>query len=275
MQWGTCDPLFKIFLQNQNSYNLTLTFFLHDHIHKPESRNYSVREEQHTNSTECVNTRFKNVAQVMFLRSHKHDCRTILLLLTMVPKSQTTLDFLLEGMHMNQEEKKIHLSLASFLFWSSSSNLSLALLPIILFLSASYCLCVLSWWMLRFKATFTRAVISFIAAKAEDRVWLFTCSQEFKNIASADPYSQKITNLTLTQSHLERHFPPKQYSGHLAHLKIRKECVYTALSSRPSPENYSLSECIRSASKHVNLQDQCTPWSQLRWSYIHFSTKNH
>lgn len=52
----------------------------------------------------------------------------------------------------------------SFLFSSRSSSFSLALFPATLFLSASYCLCVLSWLMLRFRATFTRAVISFIAA---------------------------------------------------------------------------------------------------------------
>ncbi len=56
----------------------------------------------------------------------------------------------------------------SFLFSSSSSSFSLALFPATLFRSASYCLCVLSWLMLRFRATFTRAVISFIAA-AETR----------------------------------------------------------------------------------------------------------
>lgn len=123
-------------------------------------------------------------------------------------------------------------SLASFLFWSSSSNLSLALLPIILFLSASYCLCVLSWWMLRFKATFTRAVISFIAAKAKDRIWLLTCSQSSKILPQADPYSQKITILTLIQNHLDRHFPPKKYPGHSADLKIRNQSICTKLSSR-------------------------------------------
>ncbi|TNN62085.1 hypothetical protein EYF80_027677 [Liparis tanakae] len=51
----------------------------------------------------------------------------------------------------------------------SSSSLSLARLPAILFLSASYCRCVLSWWMLRFSATFTSAVISFIAGRRQRR----------------------------------------------------------------------------------------------------------
>ena len=56
-------------------------------------------------------------------------------------------------------------ALTSFLFCSRSSSLSLALFPIILFRSASYCRCVLSMLILRFNATFTKAVISFMATK--------------------------------------------------------------------------------------------------------------
>lgn len=168
------------------------------------------------------------------MRSHEHHSRSDLSFLTVVLKSQTTLDFLLEVVHMYQE-KKIIFSLASFLFWSSSSNLSLALLPIILFLSASYCLCVLSWWMLRFKATFTRAVISFIAAKAEHRIWRFTCSQNSKILPQADPHAEKITNLTLAQNYLDSHFPPQKYPDNLADLKIRNQSTHTTLSSRQLP----------------------------------------
>lgn len=58
-----------------------------------------------------------------------------------------------------------NLSPTSFLFCSSSSSFSFARLPMILFLSASYCLWVLSWWILRFSATFTSAVISFMAMR--------------------------------------------------------------------------------------------------------------
>ncbi|TNN88659.1 hypothetical protein EYF80_000991 [Liparis tanakae] len=45
------------------------------------------------------------------------------------------------------------------------SSRSLALLARTLFLSASYCLCVLSMLMLRLRATFTKAVINFMAAE--------------------------------------------------------------------------------------------------------------
>lgn len=157
-------------------------------------------------------------------------------------------------MHMNQE-KKFVFSLASFLFWSSSSNLSLALLPIILFLSASYCLCVLSWWMLRFKATFTRAVISFIAAKAQDRLWLFTCSQSSENISSADPYSQQKAPQPW-QSYLERHFHPgnTQVIGpcsepeSIPHTEL--QAVLLAVFSRQA--------LSAPGSQHVSLQHQGT-----------------
>ncbi len=64
------------------------------------------------------------------------------------------------------------ITLTSLRFWSRSSSLSLALLPIILFLSVSYCRWVLSMLMLRFRATFTRAVISFIAM-GEENLCLF------------------------------------------------------------------------------------------------------
>ena len=56
-------------------------------------------------------------------------------------------------------------TLTSLRFCRSSSSLSLALLATILFLSASYWRWVLSMLMLRLRATFTRAVISFMAAK--------------------------------------------------------------------------------------------------------------
>lgn len=55
--------------------------------------------------------------------------------------------------------------LTSFRFCNKSSNLSLALFAMTLFLSASYCRCVLSILMLRFRATLTKAVISFMAGK--------------------------------------------------------------------------------------------------------------
>ncbi len=55
--------------------------------------------------------------------------------------------------------------LTSLRFCRRSSSLSFALLATILFLSASYWRWVLSMLMLRFRATFTRAVISFMAAK--------------------------------------------------------------------------------------------------------------
>lgn len=56
-------------------------------------------------------------------------------------------------------------SLTSFRFCNKSSNLSLALFAMTLFLSASYWRCVLSMLMLRFRATLTKAVISFMAGK--------------------------------------------------------------------------------------------------------------
>lgn len=58
--------------------------------------------------------------------------------------------------------------LTSFLFCSKSSSLSLARFPMILFRSASYCRCVLSMLILRFNATFTKAVISFMATKVSE-----------------------------------------------------------------------------------------------------------
>lgn len=62
--------------------------------------------------------------------------------------------------------KTFHVAtLTSLRFCRSNSSLSLALLATILFLSASYWRWVLSMLMLRFRATFTRAVISFMAVK--------------------------------------------------------------------------------------------------------------
>lgn len=60
-------------------------------------------------------------------------------------------------------------SLTSFRFCNKSSNLSLALFAMTLFLSASYWRCVLSMLMLRFRATLTKAVISFMAGKEDKR----------------------------------------------------------------------------------------------------------
>lgn len=65
-------------------------------------------------------------------------------------------------------------ALTSFLFCSKSSSLSLARFPIILFLSASYCRCVLSMLILRFNATFTKAVISFMATKNGKKIRIFS-----------------------------------------------------------------------------------------------------
>lgn len=59
--------------------------------------------------------------------------------------------------------------LTSLRFCNRSSNLSLALFAMTLFLSVSYCLCVLSILMLRFRATLTKAVINFMAGK-DDKV---------------------------------------------------------------------------------------------------------
>lgn len=121
----------------------------------------------------------------------------------------------------------------SLRFCKSSSNLSLALFATILFLSASYWRCVLSMLMLKLRATFTNAVISFMASlknKAQHFFILFY-SWQSKWTSFTDLTSKKSNTIRVRE---------KKISFKLKFLKLEIDTISNPLYNKFTVYNLTI-----------------------------------